>query len=265
MKLDYYEVLVPNETPYKSYQEHINRYAFASDFVKDKVVLDIACGTGYGSDYLRKKEGRMIVGGDLSKNYLDYATSHYRHGKELVFVCLDALNLPFHDGSFDVLISLETIEHLKYPSRFLSECKRVLRMGGKFICSTPNKQIFSPYRKVSVPVHVHEFYIDEFCDLLKEYFVEVKLYAQRYVNLPHRVARSLIHVGSELVNTVPGGHGIKNVARKLLPYLFHADTIARLGVEIRDEILDRRHAVIPYWKSFWSVPGCITAVARKRI
>ena len=63
MKLDYHEVLVPNETPYESFQEHVNRYAFASNLVKDKIVLDVGCGTGYGSSYLSRKGAKMVIGG----------------------------------------------------------------------------------------------------------------------------------------------------------------------------------------------------------
>jgi len=39
------------EDPIINY-EHLHRYAFACEFVKDKVVLDIACGEGYGSTML---------------------------------------------------------------------------------------------------------------------------------------------------------------------------------------------------------------------
>jgi len=60
--------------------------------------------------------------------------------------------LPFPDEYFDVVVSLETIEHLKKYKRFLAECRRVLKKDDLFICSTPNKQIFSPHQEVSVPV-----------------------------------------------------------------------------------------------------------------
>ncbi len=43
------ERVVPSKTPYVTYQEHINRYSFASKFIKNKIVLDVASGTGYGS------------------------------------------------------------------------------------------------------------------------------------------------------------------------------------------------------------------------
>lgn len=60
------EFVVPNKTPYATYQEHINRYVFASNFVMNKIVLDVACGTGYGSNCLLKS-AKMVVGGTFQE------------------------------------------------------------------------------------------------------------------------------------------------------------------------------------------------------
>ncbi len=46
--------------------------------------------------------------------------------------------LPFTDGAFDVLVSLEGIEHLRKPYAFVAECRRVLAPGGWLLLSTPN-------------------------------------------------------------------------------------------------------------------------------
>ena len=54
------------------YLEHITRYIFASQFIKDKIVLDIACGSGYGSDYLLKNGARKVIGVDISKETVEY-------------------------------------------------------------------------------------------------------------------------------------------------------------------------------------------------
>lgn len=264
MKLDYHEVLVPNETPYESFQEHVNRYAFASNFIKDKVVLDIACGTGYGTSYLSGKGAKIIVGGDISKDYLKYAKHHYNK-KGLYYIRLDAVDLPFIDECFDVIISFETIEHLSEYMRFLEECKRVLKAGGIIICSTPNKRIFSPHQKVSAPVHVQEFYLEEFHDLLREYFTNISLYGQRYTNLISRIKTECHYFGSKLIDVFPWGGKLKELLKRVLHYRNNSsDNIAKLGIEIKDEIIDKKYKVIMYRKSlFGSVPGCITAVAEK--
>lgn len=165
------ERVVPTKTPYVTYQEHVNRYVFASKFIKDKIVLDVACGTGYGSKYLLRKGARKVVGLDISIDAIKYAKEQYNINNEgLSFVCGNAIDLPFPDNYFDVIVSFETIEHLKEYRKFLLECKRVLKDGGLFICSTPNKRVSSPHtEKPKNPFHVKEFYPEEFNSLLAEY------------------------------------------------------------------------------------------------
>lgn len=233
-KLDYHEVLVPNETPYKSFQEHINRYAFAANFVHDKLVLE-------------------------------YARVNYFYGDNIAFLQLDATNLPFRDECFDVVVSLETIEHLQNYGKFLDECRRVLKTSGKFVCSTPNKRIFSPHGGVATPVHVHEFYLGEFYSLLKEYFANIAIYGQRFVPITGIIMLELYYHGLKLLDTVPGGDKIKKFIERLITHFRHPpiDPIAKLGFEIRPEILDKKHSVRPYRKSIFSTPGCITIVAGK--
>src|SRR6185312_10603639 len=53
--------------------------------------------------------------------------------------------LPFPDDSFDLVVSLETFEHLMNPYYALLEVHRVLRPGGRFICSVPNPRTGHPY------------------------------------------------------------------------------------------------------------------------
>lgn len=178
------ERVVPGKTPQVIYDEHIYRYIFAAGLTESKVVLDVACGTGYGVGYLVERRVGKAVGVDISSEAVDYARERYGGNKKASFVCADALRLPFSDGSFDVVISFETIEHLKQYSRFLAECRRVLRENGLLICSTPNRRVFSP--NLAKPIntfHVKEFWPEEFYRLLRRYFAEITLYGQCDVNL----------------------------------------------------------------------------------
>src|SRR5207245_9695893 len=61
--------------------------------------------------------------------------------------CLDVSidGLPFADDSFDIVISLETFEHLMNPHYALQEVRRVLRSEGRFLCSVPNPLTGHPY------------------------------------------------------------------------------------------------------------------------
>jgi len=155
------------------------RYAFAAEFVKDKAVLDVACSWGYGSKYLFDKGARAVIGGDISAEAVECAQTFWRR-RGTGFVVLDAARLPFADNSFDAVVSMETIEHLEQYQDYLAECKRVLKKGGAFICSTPNKGLGVPGAPKIHPHHIHEFYPEEFQELLSQFFVETQLYGQGY-------------------------------------------------------------------------------------
>lgn len=180
-------MMLPNSNvTLEDLQSHLSRYEFAAGFVRGKVVLDIACGSGYGSSYLFDKGARIVVSGDISAEAIEAARSFYgRQGIE--FLVLDATRLPFADNSFEAIVSMETIEHLEQYQDYQSECKRVLKGGGLFICSTPNKGHGIPEIKEFSPYHVHEFYIEEFQDLLSQFFVEIQLYGQDYWHKIERI------------------------------------------------------------------------------
>lgn len=128
---------------WRSWQIALARYAFCSQFVSGKKVLDIACGGGYGSYYLYDKGARFVAGGDLWAEAIEYATRCYGTGNSIQFFRLDACHLPFQNAAFDVVASFETIRYMQDPDQFVVECLRVLKPGGIFICSTPNQETTS--------------------------------------------------------------------------------------------------------------------------
>ena len=201
------ERVVPKKTPYYIFQQHINRYHFASNLTKNKVVLDVACGTGYGSDYLIKKGAKKVVGLDISEEAINYAKNNYNNSN-LTFIVGDSTKLPFKNGHFDIIVSFETIEHIKKYKKFLDECKRVLNEEGVFVCSTPNKRFTSFFNEVS-PYHVIEFYPEDFQNLINEYFPCTKLYGQNNVNI---IKRKCIINLEKLISIIP--QGIKNTLKR---------------------------------------------------
>jgi len=82
----------------------VNRYDFVCNFVKDKVILDVACATGWGANYLYNKGARMTVGGDISEGLIQYAHSRYHAKERLYLLLLNAESLPFADNTFDVIV-----------------------------------------------------------------------------------------------------------------------------------------------------------------
>jgi len=109
--------------------------------IKDKRVLEIACGRG-GFCRLLAERGAVISGADFSGGALRVASHHAAQNgspaTHLNFTQADAQRLPFATGSFDVVISCETIEHLPDPQAALAEMARVCRRGGLLYLTAPN-------------------------------------------------------------------------------------------------------------------------------
>lgn len=158
--------------------EHYQRYQFANQLVKDKYVLDAACGEGYGSSLLAR-EAAYVVGLDLDETVVMRANEKYGTDR-LSFQCGSIEKLPFADHFFDVIVSYETIEHVKEEVQinFLDEIQRVLKPDGVLIISTPNKAIYTERVKGQNPFHLKEFYVSEFQKFLANYFVQSDIYCQ---------------------------------------------------------------------------------------
>ena len=153
------------------------RYLFSLPYVKNQRVLDVACGTGYGLPLLQQ-EAREVVGVDLDLEATKTARAELGGGSGQV-VLADARELPFQRGSFDVITSFETLEHLEGRDRFLAELARVLTPMGFCILSTPNaKQTLPINGKPRNPFHVHEYEPDELDQELRLNFANVTLLGQ---------------------------------------------------------------------------------------
>jgi SAM-dependent methyltransferase len=155
---------------------HKSRYIFAGEYVKDKYVLDIACGNGYGTEILRSAGATKVIGVDIASSAIDYAKSKYE-AKGLSFKIGDAQKFKYTQ-MFDTIVSFETIEHLNDPHKFLSSVIDNLRSDGLFIVSTPIRVSGNLLDKPRNPFHVREWDENEFNQLLMKYFSSVQLYHQ---------------------------------------------------------------------------------------
>lgn len=155
-----------------AYGEHLARYKSVCEIVKNKVVLDIACGTGYGTQMIADS-AKHVYGVDVSGEAVEYAKVNYPHVK-VTYKQGDARKIPLDDASVDVVVSLETIEHIPDPEEFVKEVKRVLKKGGQFVVSTPNDDEFTDGNIY----HVHEFDFKELNRLMKKYFNNFEYFFQ---------------------------------------------------------------------------------------
>lgn len=122
---------------------HVKRYQYAAKFCKDKKVLDCACGCGYGSAIL-SKVAKKVVGLD-KKIAIEYAIKHWARPK----IDFKIFNLNEESylvlGKFDVIVSIETIEHLTPTiSQTFMKFASVLNPGGYLITSHPTNEPDNP-------------------------------------------------------------------------------------------------------------------------
>jgi len=152
--------------PNENFLYHLEVYRFAQQFAAGKEVLDVGCGTGYGTALLREV-ARAATGIDISAQALRWARKRY---PGVTFLSMNAEALEFADGSFDFVFSSENFEHLRDHARHLQEVRRVLRPGGWFFLGTPNPEM---YVGVHNRYHTHEFTYAELNTGLRAVFDEV--------------------------------------------------------------------------------------------
>lgn len=101
---------------------------------KNKTVLDVGCGTGLMAAEIAKIGAKKVVGIDFSPDAIRTAQIEHVH-KNLEYLTED---IKKHRGSYDIIISLGTLEHMDKPLAALNLFKKHLNPGGKIIITSPN-------------------------------------------------------------------------------------------------------------------------------
>lgn len=126
-------------------------------------VLEIGTGTGYGIDIIAPNVERFVTMDKTHSEELGAIPANVEFKEGVV------PPIPFADESFDYVVSFQVIEHIKRDKEFVREVHRVLKKGGKFIVSTPNR----PMSLTRNPWHVREYTAEQFGELLS-LFAEVE-------------------------------------------------------------------------------------------
>jgi len=105
---------------------------------KPNLSLEVGCGDGYFSEMVSNLS-KKIAAVDVNKRIADSVLRE----KNVTFKIADGRKLPFKGNTFDLVFSVDVVEHIDEDQQFINESLRVLKKNGLLILVTPNKQRFS--------------------------------------------------------------------------------------------------------------------------
>lgn len=237
---------------------HVTRYALARNLCNGKKVLDIACGEGYGSRLLLEWGASEVVAVDASHSAIDSACKNFSK-PGIRYLRGDAMEVDqlVAGEKFDLIISIETIEHLVRPNDFLSAIGGLRKENACVLITCPNDWWYYPKEDEGNIYHMRKYTCDEFIDLVTAGLgapdaVGVGAPTLGFVNLPinHVGSRSekvsqiemlkcCDHGGTLVLPPEPGSISIKNASYFL----------AAWGIESKDLI---GAAILPMSMDFFS-------------
>jgi len=143
---------------------HRAAYEVAKRHMASSRVLDVGCGSGYGTALLAGGEARVV---GIDRVFPD--GSSRRDGGHFLLGDLSAI--PLASGSFDLVVSFQVIEHLGDPTFFVDALAELLRPEGVALVTTPNVLTSDGVN----PYHVHEYTADELAACLGRRFEQVEV------------------------------------------------------------------------------------------
>lgn len=159
----------------KRFADHYERYELAKKYCKGKNVLDAASWSWYWS-FILSQVAEKVNWLDISKEAIEYCKKYIKNNN-LNFILGDGKKIPFKDNSFDIVISFETIEHIKDYNNFLEEIKKVLKKDWILIMSTPNFKWEIRKNKW----HVSNFNHEQFISAVSKHFkIEKELFQWKH-------------------------------------------------------------------------------------
>lgn len=142
---------------------HRAAYELARQLLPSGRVLDLGCGSGYGTASLAETHARVVG--------LDRVPPDAVNRDPGQFVRADLAGIPFRPGSFELLLSFQVMEHLEDPSDYLDAMAELLAPGGLAVITTPNVLTSDGVN----PYHVREYRADELAERLRRRFEAVEM------------------------------------------------------------------------------------------
>ncbi|MFV0442174.1 MAG: class I SAM-dependent methyltransferase [Planctomycetaceae bacterium] len=159
------------------------RYRWAGEFVLGKRVLEVGCGNGAGTAGLYERGATEAVGVDVDAAAIERASKRFSQ-PGLRFLISSGSELPVDENSLDVVVSLETIEHVEDHQTLLAEFTRALAPGGLLLLSTPNRCVTNPATTIATrpanPLHVQEWNREELEVELGTAFNSIEWFGQTF-------------------------------------------------------------------------------------
>ncbi len=162
---------LPGFAPYRQsgyYKYMLGRYLYSLKYLRNKTVLDCACGLGWGS-FLISDHPQEILSIDLNREALDFANATWK-GDKLNFIQHSALDLESLGRKFDVVLAFELIEHLQFSdgAKLLEQANHVLTEDGLIILSSwfPCGEKAEEGQGQKNRFHLHLYSKEEIKDLL---------------------------------------------------------------------------------------------------
>ncbi|MBR4850277.1 MAG: class I SAM-dependent methyltransferase [Alistipes sp.] len=221
------------------FQRSLLAYHHAAEIIGGDV-LEIGTGSGYGVEVLAPHSTRFItIDKQLPANMPQPDNTEYFE--------MEVPPIEFENSTFDNVVSFQVIEHIEEDIDFVREVSRVLRVGGKFIVSTPN----APMSLTRNPWHVREYNADELRNLLECNFSKVEAYGvvgnskvmeyyrknrqsvrkiTRFdiLDLQHRLPRKLLQIPYDILNRI------------------NRRALHKRNTELTDSITMADYSVVPY-------------------
>ena len=202
--------------------ENLARFKFFLSKFQRGRILDLGCGNGEGTYFLSQNEGMMSIGIDISSEVLRIAHQEY---SLIPFFQMDVCSLAFNNHTFDGVVSVEVIEHVLNPMAYLMESYRVLKPGGVFMLTTPNRLRTRPPTGTgsSWPAHVREYTPNELLEMLSRLYSSIDLWGQSVPIYENNIIRKSIYFFAPFI-------------KPLLPRFIRINFLPTLQYRIKPEI-----------------------------